>query len=88
MTSEGMGARKGIRFGGYWERMGYAKENMAYLVCGGGRRWRRGRRWEDAKRKEGSSVRRFILHPSHRTTSECFFFFFYQFYIFTGYGIH
>ncbi len=53
MTSEGMGARKGIR--GYWERMGYAKENMAYLVCGG---------------------------PSHRTTSECFFFFFYQFYIF------
>ncbi len=26
MTSEGVGARKGIGFGGNWRRMGYAKE--------------------------------------------------------------
>lgn len=31
MTSEGVGARKGIGFGGNWGRMGYAKEFFFFL---------------------------------------------------------
>lgn len=33
----GIGPRKEIRLGGNCGRMGYAKGNMGYLVCGGGR---------------------------------------------------
>ena len=40
MTSEGVGARKGIGFGGNWRRTGYAKEiffffaSRIWLRCG------------------------------------------------------